>query len=203
MKYYLIIISFFFLSNCQSPKKESLHDALRVKDINDIVATIIKDDNLKVLKTESKTVMLLDSLKKTKIYVATKKDRELGIPPPPDFVSITRIVKIKINNQDFFSSKDSIYMLSQYPDIKKFKISDEILSKVNSTSFKKKRAKRKNSDEYDFYEIGIPLFSKDNNRAYVELSHYCGSLCGHGEAIFLEKIKGKWIIVDKIETWIS
>jgi hypothetical protein len=43
----------------------------------------------------------------------------------------------------------------------------------------------------------IPLFSLDNQKAYVELGYYCGTLCGYGEAIYLKKINGKWTIVEK------
>jgi hypothetical protein len=49
----------------------------------------------------------------------------------------------------------------------------------------------------------IPIFSLDNQKAYVELGYHCGTLCGYGKAIYLKKVSGKWIIVKKFRTWIS
>lgn len=50
----------------------------------------------------------------------------------------------------------------------------------------------------------LPVFSKDNKIAYVELNHYCsGGLCGSGQAIYLKKLNGRWVVSFKRMTWMS
>ena len=203
MKYLLFSLFFYLLLSCQNSKQKTELNSSQLKDINEIVRAITIEYNLEALKKDNKNVILSDSLKKTKIYIPSKKDKELGVPTPPDFVTINEIIKVKIKGQAFFSNVDSSHILSQYPDIKKLKISENILSKINSPSFEKEIVSRKKVGEYHFYEIGIPLFSIDNKKAFVELSSYCGGLCGNGEFIFLEKINGKWKIIERFETWIS
>lgn len=201
MKYLLLLLSFFLFISCQNSKEEKQLNSSNFKNINEIVATIIIEDSLEVKK-----ILLCDSLKRTAIYVNPKynKDQEFPPPPPePRSVSINSIIKAKINGERFFESKDSSHILSQYSDIEKIKISNELLSKVHSTSSTKEIAKRKKRIESRFYEIGIPLFSKDNKKAYVELRTFCGRLCGNGQALFLEKINGKWKIIQRFETWTS
>ena len=62
-------------------------------------------------------------------------------------------------------------------------------------------------DENPKYAVGdrISLSSVIliGRRAIVETEHYCGDLCGHGSIYFLEKKRGKWVIVSILPTWIS
>jgi len=125
------------------------------------------------------------------------------LPPSPGNRYINEILNTDVNNKMFFSKKDSLNIMAQSLNSQKIEIDKIILDKLNSTTFEKEMIKLKNGKQYNFYEMKVPVFSLDNQKAYVELDYRCGGLCGGGKAIFLEKIKGKWKIVEKRTTWIS
>jgi hypothetical protein len=74
---------------------------------------------------------------------------------------------------------------------------------LNTTTFQNELKKINNGEDYDFYEMSIPIFSFDKRTAYVELDHRCGHLCGNGRAFYLRKINGKWKIIENFRTWKS
>jgi len=63
---------------------------------------------------------------------------------------------------------------------------------------------------YDVYRgahgvlyISLPAYSADGNRAVIVYGSGCGSLCGYGQVIELEKKDGTWHRVRDQGTWIS
>jgi hypothetical protein len=46
-------------------------------------------------------------------------------------------------------------------------------------------------------------FSDNRRQALVEVSRSCGSLCGGGYNVLLEKQNGRWRVVQQINTWVS
>lgn len=194
MRILTILVLFFMTLSCKKNEEKTNLDSARIENINQIVKAIIVQDSLRILKTDENPIELFENLKKLRIYVPTKKDIEIGVPPPPPTyaTSINKIINEKINSKLFFSNKDSLSLINQYPQLDSLKINAEILRTVISISTKKARLKTKTGEGYYFCEMTIPLFSKDNNKAYVELAYYCGRLCGGGKSIFLEKIDGHW-----------
>jgi len=174
-----------------------------IKDINSIIETIIIQDSLKVLKSDDYTNFLCHDLRRLPIDIPVKQANGLVLPPVPGRIYVTELLNNKINDELFFTTKDSSNLIAQNSKSSKFIIDKSILKNINSTSFEKEKAKRKKGENYRFYEMTIPIFSRDNQKAYVELGYHCGTLCGHGKAIYLKKIKGKWIIVKKFGTWMS
>ncbi|QIX63280.1 hypothetical protein FY528_13580 [Hymenobacter lutimineralis] len=47
------------------------------------------------------------------------------------------------------------------------------------------------------------VFSKTQNQALLAYGWHCGSKCGYGEVLFVEKLGGRWHIKQAIGTWIS
>ncbi|RTY85831.1 hypothetical protein [Flavobacterium sp. GT3R68] len=205
MKYLILIITFLSLLSCKKSNEKGEFDSAKIKNINEIVETIIIEDSLNVLKSDKKSRMLCEDLIKINVYVPEKSKDGLELPPPPpsNNISINTLINSKIIEPMFFTSKDSTYLILQNSGIVKYRIDEKILAKVNFTSSEMEKTKRKIGKHYSFYEISLPLFSVDNNKAYVELGYYCGSLCGQGKAFFLEKINGKWKIIESFGTWIS
>ena len=206
-KIFLILLVSLSFTNCKKIKNESEFDSSKIKDINEIVKTVILEDSLNVLIHGKGTKMFCEELIKLDIYIPEKrKDNEpIPPPPPPSFndISIENLLYSKIENEIFFTSKDSLYLLQQNLNPQILKIEKEIVEKINSTTKEKEINKKKLGESYNFYEMTIPIFSSDNQKAYLELNHYCGRLCGSGKSIFLKKINGKWKIIDKWRTWIS
>lgn len=205
MKNLVIMVIFLVALSCKKNDEKNRLDSIRIENINQIVKTIIIEDSLRILKTDKNPIELFENLRKLRIYIPTKEDikNRYPPPPPPNFVSIDKLINLKIKGQAFFSNKDSINLINQYKKQDSLKINDEVLRNVISISSEKARSKAEINEGYYFCEITIPLFSKDNKRAYVELAYYCGRLCGGGKSILLEKINGKWTIIKSYETWVS
>ena len=205
-KLILILLVSLSFTKCKKINNETEFDYSQINEINDVVNTVILEDSLNVLKNGKKSEMICEELIKLDIYIPEKiKDNEPIPPPPPSFndISIENLLHYKIENEMFFTSKDSLYLLQQNLNPKKLKIKKKLAEKINLTTKNKEINKRKISKPYSYYEMTIPIFSLDKNKAYLELNHYCGSLCGSGKSIYLKKINGKWKIVDKWRTWIS
>ena len=173
------------------------------KEINEIVQAIIIQDSLNVQINITDSRMFCNELKNIVIEVPVKRKDKLIPPPFPGNRYINEIVNAKIENELFFSKQDSLYIMEQSLNQQKFKIDKAIINKLNVTTFKNEIEKRENGKQYNFYEMKIPIFSLNRKQVYVELDHRCGSLCGSGKAIYLKKISGKWIIIEKWQTWIS
>jgi hypothetical protein len=200
----LLIVIFVLLVNCKPKSKENELYASNIKDINEIVETIIIQDSLHVSKNEKESKMFCVDLVKLNISIPEKrKDGIITIPSPFNNVSLKNLIDRKINDEIFFSEKDSLTLIEQNSYPQTIRISNDIISKINSTTREKELQKRKIGEIYSFYEMKIPIFSLDKNKAYVELGYYCGGLCGSGKAIYLKKIKGKWKIIDTWRTWVS
>ncbi|MDW8849422.1 hypothetical protein SD960_04905 [Flavobacterium sp. MMLR14_040] len=198
--YTIIIIAF---CSCQK-KKEKTNIALEeIKNINQIVEAIIIQDSLNVLSKNEDSTMFCSELKRLNIYIPEKRNDGLNLPPPPQDIYITELINSTIKEESFFSSKDSLYLLEQNSNPEKLKIEKDLINKLNSTTIEKAIIRNKKVRPFRFYEMTIPVLSLDRQKAYVQLGYHCGSLCGTGKAIYLKKVNGKWLIIQKWETWIS
>jgi hypothetical protein len=203
-KIFLILLVCFSFVKCKKNTETQL-DSSKVKEINEIVRTVILQDSLNVLKNGKVSKMFCEELIKLNIYVAEKRKVNEPIPPPPpsfNDISIQNLLNYK-KDEIFFTSKDSLFLLEQNLYSQKIKIEFKVEEGINLTSKQNEINKRKNGELYNYYEMTIPIFSPDNKKAYLELNHYCGRLCGSGKSIYLKKIDGKWKIVTKWGTWIS
>jgi hypothetical protein len=46
-------------------------------------------------------------------------------------------------------------------------------------------------------------FDRAHTKAFLYVSESCGSLCGNGYAVILEKVNGSWVVKEKKELWIA
>lgn len=148
--------------------------------------------------------MLCEELPKLNIYIPKKSENGEILPSlrlSPNNVSIEELLQYK--KSEFFKVKDSLHLLKQNSNPQKFKIDKVIFDKINLTTRAIEINKKNTGKPFDFYEMTIPVFSSDNQKAFVQLNYYCKGLCGNGVSLFLEKINGKWKIVDKWVTWMS
>jgi hypothetical protein len=79
------------------------------------------------------------------------------------------------------------------------------LTKISGNLLVTTNAKEKTQNKFKgsiYYTITIPIFSKDNKKAYAEVSFNC-FLCGRGTGVYLKKINNKWKVVKVQELWIS
>ncbi|SDS27291.1 hypothetical protein SAMN04487764_1837 [Gillisia sp. Hel1_33_143] len=172
-------------------------------DISEIIEVIIYKEHLNVSKDNLNTTKLCSELKKITIDVPIEDNQGVIPPAAPGNRYITTILYDHISDEILFSKKDSSFILSQNSNPKRIKIERKITERLNTTTFQKELKKIKNGEDYDFYEMSIPIFSLDKQTAYIELDYRCGHLCGNGRAFYLRKINGKWKIIEDFRTWIS
>ena len=165
--------------------------------------TIIIQDRLKVFKNSTNSNHLCIDLRKVKVDVPVIQDNGLIIPPRPGNIYITELFSNGIQENLFFSSKDSIFILAQNSNSEKLPLAKRIADRMNITTFELEMAKRKTGQDYKFYQISIPIFSHNGLNAYVQLDYRCGTLCGNGEDIFLKKVNGEWKITAVYKSWMS
>ncbi|WP_286777131.1 hypothetical protein, partial [Sphingobacterium sp. UBA2074] len=54
------------------------------------------------------------------------------------------------------------------------------------------------------YYLHLPIMGYNRKKEYVPVDYVCGPLCGNGDAFLLEKVNGKWVIVQRFfNLWIS
>ena len=201
----ILSITFFLIFSCKNSESKVEFTSTRVKEINEIVKVIISEDSLDVSKNTNDKSMLCIELIKLNIYIPEKpKNGEIPPPPPPSFNDVSITDLLNFNRKSTFSNAvDSLYLLQQNLNPEKLENDNKLVGKVNFTTKEKEINKKKTGKPYNYYEMTIPVFSSDNQVAYLELNNYCGRLCGSGKSLYLKKINGKWKIIKKWRTWIS
>ena len=204
MKNILILSLLLSLCSCNSLLKQSELEPSRIDDINAIVGAVIRQDSVKVMKTDIESVLFCNDLNKLKIYLPKK-----GYDSAITSIAFSN-ARISIDNllgnkgASLFSAKDSLYLLQQNTNPRMFLIDTIRLPYVKYTSMDVEQEKMRHYKTFEYYQMTLPIFSLDNTIAYVELNHYCsGGLCGSGQAIYLKKINGTWVISFERMTWIS
>lgn len=175
-----------------------------INEINLIVEAIINYSKLDLLKSDKNSEdILLEFLIKIPIDLDENNSEEIKLPPIPGHIYISKLIGNRFEDKVYFSSEDSLYILQQNTYANSIKIAASILEKVNTKESIKDKIKNNSDLYFGEYEISIPILSKDKQTAYVELSYFCGALCGNGSILILKKNDGKWKIVEDIFTWIS
>jgi hypothetical protein len=168
------------------------------REILEIIETIIKDKKLPVKRDTVKGfhLALASALYKLEVFVPDTNMRSALSQVP-----ITRLLKIKVNKRQFFSKKDSAFFLYQNDIVKVVDLHNELDHIYYLTTPEQEKLKKGPGNSY--YDMSVPIFSKDLKKAYVEVNDNCKGLCGSGGYYLLEKIKNKWTIVDYHVLWIS
>lgn len=216
MKKIVLIFSFLiFIISCEKREEKMIIEqpepitvkeisAEEITEINLIIEAIIQQNGLDVLKSDKDSEnVLLENLIKVHIELDEIDSEGNKSLPSPNGIYLSELIGNKFENKVYFTSEDSLYILQQNTYADSIKIAASILEKVNTKESEKEKL-RNNSDLYfGEYEISIPILSKDKQTAYVELSYFCGALCGNGSILILKKTDGKWKVVEDIFTWIS
>lgn len=208
----LILLVFLSFTACKNENhaaelnSSKINFAEQIKDINDIVRTVILEDSLNVLKNNKDSIAFCEDLIKLDIYIPPKRTgNETALPPPPsashNIISIENLLHRTVENERFFTSKDSLYLLQQNSNQENFKLDKSLAEKINLTTQEIEMAKRKAGKHHNYYEMTLPFFSLSKDKAYLELNHYNNGRYGNGQSIFLKKNNGKWTIIDVRETW--
>ncbi|MBF7093082.1 hypothetical protein IUY40_16235 [Flavobacterium sp. ALJ2] len=142
MRNIILIFAFLTLLSC----KEKEFSSFTVRDINEIAETIIIGESLFVSKNDNSSRSFCTDLIKINIRIPIKSEENPNLPPPLPFnnVSINELLNFKTGKERFFLSTDSTYLISQNLGQKVFKIEQNIIDKINSTTIEKRNIKAKN-----------------------------------------------------------
>lgn len=110
-------------------------------------------------------------------------------------VCIEQLYSSKPIKDGFFMLKDSSDIVNQKNCNQSVIIPRDIVKNFKTVVYSDKTpiAKR-------YVQFSFPIFSKDNKRAYVEFDHH-STLERYGNGLLLEKINGKWKIVEILRGW--
>lgn len=205
----LTILGFIFLGLffwLGSKKREEL---IREKESIIIIQTLLEEKGLEMVQglyTEQKLPICLNLKKNivnTKCFEETKiNDEIVEIPLPeksftsPAGVCIEKIYRSRPIDNSFFLKNDSLDIVKQNETIKALKIPKSITQKFKTVELTESL---KIVEKY--IQFSIPIFSKDNTKAYLEFDYYSSNENSSGISLYLEKDNGKWKIKDIERNW--
>lgn len=162
--------------NCQNKKESIEMNSQETKDINEVVEAVLIQDSLDVFSKKENSRTICIELRKLRIFIPEKRKDGITLPPPPRDIYITGLLNPKIKGKNFFSSKDSLYLLNQNLNLENLKIDEVLINKLNTATIEETEKKYKNGENVRFYKMTIPVFSSDRKRAYIQLDYFCGYL---------------------------
>ncbi len=185
-----LLVSIFLLISC----KEKF-TYVSQNDITEVVESILQFDSISLGKKGDSIQFknwkpVQSSLIKTNVY-PEKYFNEDKIYNPNTEIRISSLLKITTNGKKIFTSKDSMYLLAQNDTLKNV----EIFNDLKDEYLVSRRKNISEDDNYSYYELSIPIFSKNKNNCYIQLNP--NERCNLGYFFILEKINNKWTVIDK------
>jgi len=93
-----------------------------------------------------------------------------------------------------------LYILFQNDTLKHFGFETKFIKNKKFTNNTEQQRNMRLDRYLKYFELSIPIFSSDQQSAYVEVNKFCPE-CGCGFAFFVKKINGNWQIVQRTNTW--
>jgi len=201
----LVLVVIVFSSSCQKYKQDPNFKLPKSEEINAIIKTLIHSDSLEIARYlgNKEKIFFCEDLQKLKIDHVEKgklpKSAEVNSELIEFLIGFPDIPQEKF----FFSKSDSLYIEFQSKNFNAFKLSQNDFNEVAVRSAKEIRNDSKKVKYFSYYQATIPIISEDGKKAYVKYTINCSGLCGSGYQVFLEKMKGKWIVVKYHQEWVS
>ncbi|MDB4442940.1 hypothetical protein N9157_00370 [Saprospiraceae bacterium] len=179
----LILISGCFEEQNIYNKSDNLND------IENLISRIIEIDSIEINYPNYKIVAVLPK------YINRKNQEGFKPKPPPygDYLFPDLEEEFSDLKETKFSSDENIYIAKQKEDSKPIELSDQLFGK---------RKKKINLFQDTYIYFSIPIFNKSRNLAWIKTGIACGKTCGEGRTLILQKINGKWKIINKKSNWI-
>jgi hypothetical protein len=196
----IILIS--LLIGCSDDKAKQAFSAVDRSEINQIVEAVIRQDSLPFYNTSDTSLIPL-STKLRKIYV-TAQDTLAEIPPPVDRqrIPVYKLLNTLVKGERFFDWSDTAYFYFQNTLADTFTLGKAVMGEIMTTELASTNSTVDMRTNIRYYDWTIPILSKNQTRAYIELTINCVE-CGGATAFYLEKIKGKWTVVGWNKLWMN
>ncbi|MES2426225.1 MAG: hypothetical protein V4560_04600 [Bacteroidota bacterium] len=200
MRIFLTLLLCSILFSCHDPKRD--YPIPNKKDIDEVVKTVIvRYDSPGLVINGKPDTTKYSSLNSFPLSVDLAKVRVTS--SEPGFTYTVNINDLINPLRTFhFNKTDYNYLLFQNDTLRHFKINKGLISKRLFTSDAERKNERdKGRRLVRFYEVSIPIFSLNQQEAYVQFNIYLGFELGGGYAFILRKINGNWTIVQQWITW--
>ncbi|MBD3584034.1 hypothetical protein [Flavobacterium selenitireducens] len=180
----IILISLITIASCS--KKDSTDFNLpNPDDINQVVSVISKEYSLPFLKTVIRKNRRPFSKELRKIYISfTPKQGNLPFPRFADSIYAQTLLSYNMSQDKTLTKRDSSYFKFQNESVKNFTINKELQDEFIIAK----------NLELPFYDMTIPIFSPDNNKAFVIVKVNNTGIEDPSYEVILNKEKGKWCI---------
>ncbi|WP_286969368.1 hypothetical protein [Flavobacterium sp. UBA4854] len=199
-----LLLIFSFLS-CQKERQKPNFKLPNKGEVNAIIKALINSDSLEIAQYlgDEKKVFFCEDLEKLKIGHFDKN--KLRKKEDGEFELIEFLIGFPDIPKDkfFFSKSDSLYIEFQSKKLSAFKLEQKDFKEVNIRSVEEIKKEIKSQEYFSYYYATIPILSLNRKKAYLKYVLNCSGLCGAGYRVFLEKKKGKWIVVKYREEWVS
>ncbi|MET3538392.1 hypothetical protein [Chryseobacterium limigenitum] len=193
MKTKLLLFFIFIFIKCSS---QSIADIYKI-DTDLIITKIIERNSAKVQKNYANKIVRQFKKPEMPLINTTPNEFEgllvsMGADGMPNF----KLKKI-------ITKDDYEYFLLQSQNADPTEISDALKKKYNFDLLENILRDREKEKRYEYYQFTKPYFSKDHQKAYIEVEYYSAGMYGDGMAYILEKINGEWVIVRGLNLWIT
>ncbi|MGG5576127.1 hypothetical protein ACPDHL_02145 [Myroides sp. C15-4] len=202
----ILVLFILTLLSCNSKNREEL---IREKESIHIIQALLEENGLEMARffCVEKKIPICLNLKKimvnTRCFDKTKTNEEIVEKQLPEKsftnlggVCIEKIYGSRSFDNSFFIKNDSLDIVKQNETIKAFKIQKNITQKFKTVEL----TERIKIDE-TYIQFSIPIFSKDNTKAYLEFDYYSVNEDSFGISIYVEKVNGKWKIKYTARNW--
>lgn len=214
----LLLLLICFIASCgiNTSKNIEVYLLPQAGEINEIIRTVLLADTLPMEKYFHRGEWKYDSVPNRMINDTSDKIilelRKINVVIPSkndpidywgfDKISVNHLLECEYRGEKIFNYNDSLFLLFQSDTIKQFSINSNSLKQFTFVTKQKYEVDIKGEKIESYYELSIPIFSKDLKRTYLEINHFFGT-SGGGYVFVLEKQNGKWKITGVIETWVS
>ncbi|MBB1139015.1 hypothetical protein [Myroides sp. WP-1] len=194
----ILLLFILTLLSCNSKKKE---EVIRQQESIIIIQTLLEERGLEMVRdsySEQKLPICLNLKKNivnTKCFEKIKANDEVVEIQFPEKtftrlggVCIEKLYGSKSIDNSFFLKNDSLDIVKQNETIKALKIPKRVTQKFTTVELTESL---KVIEKY--VQFSIPIFSKDNTKAYLEFDYYSDEISS-GISMYLEKVNGKWKI---------
>ena len=187
---YIIVFFLAILIGCGT--ENNIYDSTETKsEIENLISQIIETDSIEKQYPDYVIVSVLPK------YVNRDEKEEFKPGPPPnaDYLFPNLEYEFKELSEVEFTPKDFEYLEKQELDSKRIELSDKFFgSRKSKVSIETKKP---------YVYFSIPIFNSEKDIAWIQIGLVCGSLCGEGRTLILQKMNGKWTKIKEKRDWIS
>ncbi len=204
------ILIFIFLSAFSSVLK-GLQNFEHHEEFNHIIDEIVRYRLNTVSVVQQETIPLNQNQPEEEGFIESEG---YPSPPPSDMVDYSEdFFKTLISNK-LLTASEAKFMYASMDTTQVISVDSTLISKPTMSKSDIDKLFDYDIDyAYQYFEkkygtscflrIATPLFNKNKTKLVLSIDYFCGPLYGHGYIFILNKVKGKWMIVEELGTWQS